>query len=126
MFNPCLEHCYVKYGKEYSEECDSKCEYAKLAKEYKDLKNDVIAFLQTIKNITSYNEKDFSERVASRGNMKNEFCFITQHLSNVKKRYMVQIVPKECKPAVKPEIEGCDFKKDGITEFVADSIESCV
>lgn len=38
MFNPCFEHCYVKYGKQYSEKCDSKCEYAKLAKELEELK----------------------------------------------------------------------------------------
>jgi hypothetical protein len=33
MFNPCIEHCYARYGKQYSEECDSTCAYAKSAKE---------------------------------------------------------------------------------------------
>lgn len=28
MFNPCYEHCYLKYGRQYTEECDNSCEYA--------------------------------------------------------------------------------------------------
>ena len=63
MFNPCFEHCYVKYGKQYSEECEYKCEYAKSAKELEELKNNAIIFPQTIKNITFYNKKDFHEWV---------------------------------------------------------------
>lgn len=27
-FNPCVDHCYVRYGKEYSKECLGHCEYA--------------------------------------------------------------------------------------------------
>ena len=33
MFNPCYEHCFIKYGKQYTSECDTKCDYAVLAKE---------------------------------------------------------------------------------------------
>ena len=32
MFEPCYEHCYLKYGKEYTKECDDKCMYAKAVK----------------------------------------------------------------------------------------------
>lgn len=38
MFNPCIEHCYHRYGKGYSSDCDDKCEYAKVVKEKKYLK----------------------------------------------------------------------------------------
>ena len=30
MYNPCFE-CMNRYGREYSEECDHKCDYANLA-----------------------------------------------------------------------------------------------
>lgn len=30
MYNPCFE-CVNRYGREYSEECDRKCDYADLA-----------------------------------------------------------------------------------------------
>lgn len=33
LFNPCYEHCYLRFGKEYSPDCDEKCEYAKAVKE---------------------------------------------------------------------------------------------
>lgn len=33
MFNPCEEHCYFRYGKQYTEDCDTKCDYARVAKE---------------------------------------------------------------------------------------------
>lgn len=38
MFNPCRDHCYFRYGKQYTPECDSTCEYAKVVKENKELK----------------------------------------------------------------------------------------
>ena len=38
MFNPCVEHCYPRYGKQYSSECDGKCEYARTVKELADVK----------------------------------------------------------------------------------------
>ena len=34
MYNPCFE-CHNRYGKQYTTECDSKCDYAKMAKEKK-------------------------------------------------------------------------------------------
>lgn len=37
MFNPCVEHCFNRYGKQYSSECDEYCDYAKAVKEKKML-----------------------------------------------------------------------------------------
>ena len=37
MFNPCVEHCFNRYGKQYSSECDENCDYAKAVKEKKML-----------------------------------------------------------------------------------------
>ena len=33
MFNPCVEYCYNRLGKQYSSDCDDKCEDAKVVKE---------------------------------------------------------------------------------------------
>lgn len=35
MFNPCYEHCYLRFGNQYTEDCDDKCEFAKAVKEKK-------------------------------------------------------------------------------------------
>ena len=36
--NPCIELCYLRYGKQYTPECDEFCDYAKAVKENKQLK----------------------------------------------------------------------------------------
>lgn len=33
MFEPCIEHCYLRFGKQYTPDCDDKCAYAKAVKE---------------------------------------------------------------------------------------------
>lgn len=38
LMNPCVELCYNRYGKQYSEECDEICAYAKAVKELKESK----------------------------------------------------------------------------------------
>ena len=45
MFNPCYEHCYLRYGKEYTEECDNTCQYAYLAKKAKSMAEDIHTLL---------------------------------------------------------------------------------
>lgn len=35
MFNPCMEHCFIRYGKQYTSECDNVCDYAKAVKDKK-------------------------------------------------------------------------------------------
>lgn len=32
-FNPCIEHCFIKYGKQYDPILCSNCDHAKIAKE---------------------------------------------------------------------------------------------
>ena len=44
MFEPCFEHCYIRYGKQYTKECDDTCGYAKAVKESK-LKDEIIEYL---------------------------------------------------------------------------------
>jgi ABC-type uncharacterized transport system fused permease/ATPase subunit len=36
--NPCVEWCYNRFGKEYTEKCDSYCEYAKALMELRQAK----------------------------------------------------------------------------------------
>ena len=33
MFVPCHDHCYLRYGRQYTKECDINCDYAKVVKE---------------------------------------------------------------------------------------------
>lgn len=40
MFNPCVEHCYVRYGKQYSPECDNECVYAKATRKIEELESE--------------------------------------------------------------------------------------
>ena len=44
MFVPCHDHCYLKYGKQYTEECDTTCDYAKAVKE-SEYKDEIIEYL---------------------------------------------------------------------------------
>jgi hypothetical protein len=44
MFEPCYEHCYLRYGVQYTEECDTNCNYAKVIKE-SNKKDEIIEFL---------------------------------------------------------------------------------
>lgn len=37
MFNPCVEHCFNRFGKQYTVDCDENCEFAKVIKEKKKL-----------------------------------------------------------------------------------------
>lgn len=35
---PCKELCYLRYGKQYTSECDTTCEFARVVAENKKLK----------------------------------------------------------------------------------------
>ena len=37
MFNPCVEYCYNRLGKQYSSDCNDKCAFAITVKENKIL-----------------------------------------------------------------------------------------
>ena len=60
MFNPCYEHCYAKYGKEYTKECNEKCEFAKTVLEKMKLEEKVKELeenaLKEMKGIVNYND----------------------------------------------------------------------
>ena len=38
MFNPCKDYCFIRLGKQYTEECNNSCEFAKVCVENKELK----------------------------------------------------------------------------------------
>lgn len=63
MLEPCYEHCYLRYGKQYTTECDDKCNYAKAVKEKKELIENAIIFPQTIGDITFYSKEELTEWV---------------------------------------------------------------
>lgn len=44
MFVPCRDHCYLRYGGQYTKECDTNCDYAKAVKECSQ-KEKIIEFL---------------------------------------------------------------------------------
>ena len=52
LFNPCVEHCYNRYGRQYSSDCDDKCEYAKVVKE-KKLLEEMDRFIKTLEELTT-------------------------------------------------------------------------
>ena len=35
--SPCVEYCYKRFGKEYSEECIRNCDYAIIVQKYNEL-----------------------------------------------------------------------------------------
>ena len=42
QFVPCRDHCYIRYGKQYTKECDTTCDYAKVCLENKDMLNTLL------------------------------------------------------------------------------------
>ena len=60
MINPCIDLCYTRYGKQYSPDCDDKCEYAKIAKEKKLL------------------EKEMDRPIKTLGELASQFCCVTE------------------------------------------------
>lgn len=40
--NPCVEHCWMRFGKQYSHECDKECDFAKVVVENKELKQTMV------------------------------------------------------------------------------------
>ena len=53
MFNPCIEHCYNRYGKQYSSDCDTKCEYAKVVSEKKLLEEEMDRPIKTLEELAA-------------------------------------------------------------------------
>ena len=53
MFNPCVEHCYNSYGKQYSPDCGDECEFAKAVKENKLFKEETDRPIKTLEELAS-------------------------------------------------------------------------
>ena len=61
MFNPCYEYCYLRFGKQYTEDCNNTCEYAKqvneknkLEEQLKSLTEELNRPIETLEELTSY------------------------------------------------------------------------
>ena len=50
MFNPCFEHCYLRYNKQYTKECDNTCAYAKAVLESKNKDKIIDVKLETFES----------------------------------------------------------------------------
>lgn len=48
MINPCIDFCYARFSKQYSSDCDDKCEYAKIVKEKKLLEEEMDRPIKTL------------------------------------------------------------------------------
>jgi hypothetical protein len=48
MLNPCVEYCYKQLGKEYTTDCDERCEFAKVLKEKKELEDQLGSLIKNM------------------------------------------------------------------------------
>lgn len=55
---PCIDYCYIRFGKRYTESCDANCEFARVIKENKMLRADVARLTK---------ERDEAIKAAERG-----------------------------------------------------------
>lgn len=53
MFNPCIEYCYLRFGKQYTTDCDKQCEFAKIVKEKKLIEEDLDRPIKTLSELTT-------------------------------------------------------------------------
>lgn len=51
LFNPCLEYCQNHFGKQYTSECDSTCEFAKAVKENEMIKEEINTPVKTLPSL---------------------------------------------------------------------------
>ena len=71
MFNPCYEHCYLRWGKQYAKKCDDNCVFAKVCLENRELKG----FLDKLFNELGIDMTD------EKGNFRStKSIYITTHL----------------------------------------------
>ena len=66
MYNPCFE-CMSKYGRQYTEDCDSKCDYAKVVKEKKQLE-------EHLRLLT----EEMDRPIKTLGELATQFCCLTE------------------------------------------------
>lgn len=48
MMDPCVSYCFTRFGKEYNEDCDKTCNYAKITKERDELRDSLDKVLDII------------------------------------------------------------------------------
>ena len=48
--NPCVDYCYLRFGKQYRPECDDTCDYAKAAKKAKQLEKELTVWQKRLDN----------------------------------------------------------------------------
>lgn len=72
MFEPCYEHCYLRYGKQYTKECDNECNYAKVVRENKELVENAMIFPQSIGDTTFYSKAELFEWVENQQKLNNK------------------------------------------------------
>ncbi len=72
--NPCVDYCYLRYGKQYSHDCDSKCEYAKVVLENKTLKKAIVHAQWLCNKENEYTSIASCSNCKKIGNIKYKFC----------------------------------------------------
>ena len=70
MFDPCYEHCYLRWRKEYTKECDNTCNYARLYLENKKLKEifDELGISLTDENDNFRSTQDILKEITDKWN----------------------------------------------------------
>ena len=71
MYSPCME-CKLRYGKEYTEQCDQKCDYANLSRKLKTANNKLEDYYKQQKDNEYFNE-----------NGKRLICRIIENCQNI-------------------------------------------
>lgn len=67
MLNPCYELCFLRFGKQYTSDCDDKCEFAKVSKEKKKLEEEQKLLLDAM-----------DRPVRTLGELVTQFCCFTE------------------------------------------------
>lgn len=67
MFNPCFDYCYLKFGKQYTQDCDGKCVFAKVSKEKKKLEEERKLLLE-----------EMDRPIQTIGELVTQFCCLTE------------------------------------------------
>lgn len=81
MLNPCYEYCYLRFDKQYTEDCDDRCEFAKVVKEKKKLEKELNLLLE-----------EMDRPIKTLGELTTQFCCLTEcknrpvHIHNFEKR----------------------------------------
>ena len=86
MFEPCFEHCYLRFGKQYTPDCDDKCEYAKTVKERNKAIEEINSMKGRINFMTNTESlgKVFTEKLKKEANNFNNWVAASTAILNAK------------------------------------------